>query len=142
MDGNTAIMSADQIDAGTTDGSALTPGALFRAGRLEAAITAANDAVRNTPNVIAHRLLLAELLLFAGRFERADTVLSAAEAIDPSIGLVASEFRHLLRGEIARRQTWQEGRVPEFIGDASPALGLSLKALTLLRENEDRKSVV
>ncbi|WP_419729084.1 type VI secretion system accessory protein TagJ [Lichenicola sp.] len=129
-------MSPDQIDAGTTDGSARTPGALFRAGHLEASITAANEAVRSSPNAIANRLLLAELLLFTGRFERADTVLAAAEAIDPSVGLVASEFRHLLRGEIARRQTWQEGRVPEFIGDASPALGLSLKALTLLREND------
>ena len=136
MDGNTAIMCPDQIDASATGGSAETAGSHFRAGRLEAAITAANEAVRRTPNAIEHRILLAELLLFARRFERADTVLAAAEGIDPSVGLVASEFRHLLRAEIARRQTWQEGRLPEFIGEASPSLALSLKALTLVREGD------
>ncbi|WP_239478622.1 type VI secretion system accessory protein TagJ [Lichenicola cladoniae] len=133
-------MCAAQNDAGASNEAAdmsNKPGSLFRAGHLEAAITAANDSVRRAPAVMEHRMLLAELLLFAGRFERADTVLAAAETIDPSLMLVASEFRHLLRAEIARQQTWNEGRVPEFVGEPTESLSLSLKALTLLREGDE-----
>lgn len=140
MKGNTGIMCAAQNDAGASNEAAdmsNTPGSLFRAGHLEAAITAANDSVRRAPAVMEHRMLLAELLLFAGRFDRADTVLAAAETIDPSLMLVASEFRHLLRAEIARQQTWNEGRVPEFVGEPTESLSLSLKALTLLREGNE-----
>lgn len=140
MNGNTGIMCAAQNDAGASNGVAdmsTTPGSLFRAGRLEAAITAANDSVRRAPGVMEHRMLLAELLLFAGRFERADTVLATAEKIDPSLMLVASEFRHLLRAEIARQQTWREGRVPEFVGEPTESLSLSLKVLTLARDGDE-----
>src|SRR4051812_32731776 len=91
-------------------------GTAFRAGTLDAALASANDAVRKSPGDINARVLLAELLIFAGNLERADRLLDAASAIDPSADVVIAEFRQLLRAEIARRQFWQQGRVPEILG--------------------------
>src|ERR1700734_2757722 len=59
-------------------------GTHFRDGRLADAIEAAGRAVKLQPGTAAPRVLLAELLLFTGNFARADTVLDAAEAADPS----------------------------------------------------------
>lgn len=124
---------------GAGDGSAPSGGvgALFRAGRLEEAVSLAGEIVRRAPGDVANRLLLAEILLFAGNAERADKVLDAAEAVDPSLGLYVSEFRHLLRAETVRRQTWREGRVPEFLGEPTEALQHTLRALAALRGGDE-----
>jgi protein involved in temperature-dependent protein secretion len=58
-------------------------GNLFREGRLAEAIAAADDAVKQQPGNAAAGVLLAEFLLFAGDFERADAVLTAAATVDP-----------------------------------------------------------
>src|SRR5271168_354881 len=61
-----------------------TAGELFHAGQLTAAIEAANAAVRNNPADFTKRLLLAELLVFAGNLQRADVILDAAARADPT----------------------------------------------------------
>jgi len=109
-------------------------GRLFREGKLADAVTAANAAVRKTPADIGVRVLLAELLLFSGNAERADTVLDACGDLDPTAAVVVAEFRQLLRGEMARRQLFSEGRVPEFLGEPTAAQRLALSALVALRE--------
>src|SRR5262245_35471792 len=108
-------------------------GRLFREGKLADAIAAANVAVRKTPTDIGARVLLAELLLFAGNVDRVDVVLDACTDLDPTAVLMVAEFRQLLRGETARRQLFSEGRVPEFLGEPSEAQRLSLAALVALR---------
>jgi type VI secretion system protein ImpE len=89
---------------------------LLRAGTLDAAVTAATDAVRNAPSDADARILLAELLILVGNLERADLLLDAAGALDPSAAVVVSEFRQLLRAETARRQFRRDGRMPEVVG--------------------------
>jgi type VI secretion system protein ImpE len=116
--------------------TAESAGALFRAGRLDAAIAAANAGVRNSPADLGNRLLLAELLLFARNIERADVILDAAARIDPTAAVAAAEFRQLLRAETARRQHRGEGRVPEFIGEPTPALRAALAAIVALRAGD------
>ena len=113
-----------------------TAGALFRAGKLTAAIEAANTAVRNKPGDFAERLLLAELLVFAGNLQRADVLLDAASKTDPTAAVVVAEFRQLLRADMARRQCLAEGRVPEFLGEPTPALRAALAALVALRAGD------
>ncbi|MBV8188059.1 MAG: SciE type virulence protein [Alphaproteobacteria bacterium] len=108
-------------------------GRLFREGKLGDAITAANAAVRKSPSDIGARVLLAELLLFAGNTDRVDVVLDACADLEPTAAVVVAEFRQLLRGEIARRQLFGEGRVPEFLGEPNAAQRLSLAALVALR---------
>jgi type VI secretion system protein ImpE len=123
----------DPFMANVTEGGASPADALdlFRAGRLRDAITAASSAVRDAPDAIGKRLFLAELLLFAEEFARADTALAVMEAFDASLARI-SPFRQLLRAETIRRQTWREARLPEFLGEPTPALTLSLKALVMI----------
>jgi type VI secretion system protein ImpE len=117
-----------------------TAGALFRAGRLTPAIEAANAILRHNPADIGGRLLLAELLVFNGDFERADTVLDAAAELDPVVTIGTAEFRQLLRAALARRQHAREGRLPEFLGELSPALRKSLAAQVALRAGDAREA--
>ena len=113
-----------------------TAGALFRAGRLAPAIEAANAGAAQEPDRSRRRVLLAELLLFAGNFERADTILDAAAELDPSAMVAIAEFRQLLRADLARRQLRRDGRVPEFLGDPTPALRASLAAFVAWRAGD------
>lgn len=117
-----------------------TAGALFRAGKLAPAIDAANAAVRKSPADLGGRVLLAELLVFAGNLERADTILDAAAQTDPTAMVAAAEFRQLLRAEIARRQLRSEGRVPEFLGEPTPALQASLAAAVAWRAGDTKEA--
>lgn len=113
-----------------------TAGALFHARKLGEAIAAANAEVRRKPGDLGARVLLAELLLFAGNLERADVILDAASQADPTAAIVVAEFRQLLRADIARRQLSRDGRVPEFLGDPTPALHATLAAQVALRAGD------
>jgi type VI secretion system protein ImpE len=118
--------------AAQTDG----PGALFREGKLAAAVEAAGAAVKKTPGDLAARVLLAELLLFTGNYERTDVILDAATSIDPEAVIVVAEFRQLLRAEIARRQFWRDGRVPEFLGEPTETQRLLMAASVSMRAGD------
>jgi type VI secretion system protein ImpE len=109
-------------------------GRLFREGNLPDALTAATASVRQAPADVGARILLAELLLFAGNIERADVVLDACAELDPTAAMVVAEFRQLLRGETARRQLFSAGRLPEFLGEPTAAHRLSLAAVVALRD--------
>ncbi|CAH2602714.1 Protein of avirulence locus ImpE [Rhodovastum atsumiense] len=118
------------------DTTAPEAGALFREGRLAEAVVAAGEAARRAPTDAGARILLAELLLLAGDPVRADAVLSAAAAIDPSALLVVAEFRQLLRAAMARRQVLGEGRLPDFLGEPVAAQRHLLQALVALRAGD------
>jgi type VI secretion system protein ImpE len=109
---------------------------LFRDGRLADAVAAAGAAVKAAPADLGQRVLLAEMLLFAGNLERADVILDAASQVDPSALTVVAEFRQLLRAETARRQLYRDGRVPEFLGEPEPTERASLAAFVALRAGD------
>ncbi|HTZ72069.1 MAG TPA: type VI secretion system accessory protein TagJ [Acetobacteraceae bacterium] len=111
-------------------------GSLFRAGKLTEAVAAASAAVKAAPGDLAARVLLAELLLFAGNIERADVILDAAADIDPQAAMVVAEFRQLLRAETARRQLRRDGRVPEFLGEPTPTMQLALAVQVAVRAGD------
>jgi type VI secretion system protein ImpE len=111
-------------------------GTLFQEGRLADAVEAAGEAVRAAPTDAGRRLLLAELLLYASNFERADAVLDGTAAVDPGSTLVVAEFRQLLRAATTRRQVLLEGRVPEFLGQPTAAQQHLLEALVAMRAGD------
>jgi type VI secretion system protein ImpE len=117
-------------------GTDQTAAALFHAGKLDDAVAAAQAALRKAPTDINARVLLGELLAFTGNLERADVVLDAASAIDPSTALVVAEFRQLIRADMARRQLFRDGRVPEFLADPTETQRLQLAALVALRAGD------
>jgi type VI secretion system protein ImpE len=113
-----------------------TAASLFRAGKLGEAVAAAQTALRKAPTDLNARVLLGELLAFSSNLERADVVLDAASAIDPSTALVVAEFRQLIRADMARRQLFRDGRVPEFLSDPTETQRLQLAALVALRAGD------
>jgi type VI secretion system protein ImpE len=117
-------------------GTDQTAASLFHAGRLDDAIAAAQAALRKAPTDLGARVLLGELLAFSGNLERADLVLDAASAIDPSTALVVAEFRQLIRADTARRQLFRDGRVPEFLADPTETQRLQLAALVAFRAGD------
>jgi type VI secretion system protein ImpE len=112
-------------------------GVLFHEGRLREAIAAAGEAVRRDTTSAAARLLLAELLLFDGNLERADTMLQTASNVDPSTALVVAEFRQLIRAALARREVAAEGRAPAFLGEPTVSQTHLLRARVALRSGDD-----
>jgi type VI secretion system protein ImpE len=109
---------------------------LLRAGKLADAVAAAQAVVRKAPTDLNARVMLAELLVFSGNLERADVLLDAASTIDPSASLVVAEFRQLIRADMARRQLFRDGRVPEFLSDPTETQRMQLAALVALRAGD------
>ena len=118
----------------------LTAASLLRAGKLADAIAASQAVLRKSPTNLDARVLLAELLIFSGNLERADTLMDAATAIDPTTSLVVAEYRQLLRAEMARRQLFVDGRVPEFLGEPTDAQRLQLAALVAMRAGDVKEA--
>jgi type VI secretion system protein ImpE len=114
---------------------------LYQAGKLQEAITAATTAVKQHPNELSRRGLLAELLCFAGDLERADLQLDVMGHQDPQAAMGIGLFRHLVRAEQARRQVYSQGRLPEFLEQPSPLLRIHLEASIHLREGRPAEAV-
>src|SRR5260370_21578902 len=92
-----------------------TAGGLFAARQLGPAIAAANADVRRNPGNLGGRVLLAELLVFAGNLDRADTILDAAATADPSPALVVAEFPHLPRADMSPRPPRPDRPLPQLL---------------------------
>jgi type VI secretion system protein ImpE len=111
-----------------------TPSALLENGALEEAIEALNLEVRKNPNDLNRRGALAELLCFAGNFDRADRLLDAMLQLDPRSALGIALFRQLIRAEEARQQFYTEGRLPEFLEAPTEHDQLYFRALVELKD--------
>lgn len=112
----------------------MTPYELYQQAKLDDAIELAVREVKSKPADVNGRLLLCDLLCFAHEFERADKQLDVISKQDPELTVGVSLYRQLIRGETARKQFYEQGRLPEFMEDVSPALQLHLRASIALRE--------
>ncbi len=113
-----------------------SPGDLLAAGNLTAAITAAEGAVKRAPGDLEARWLLAELLILIGETERADGQLDALISLEPRAAVAATPIRQLLRAEAARRQFFDEGRMPELLDGADEPVREQLRAFVQHRSGE------
>jgi type VI secretion system protein ImpE len=114
----------------------MNAGELFREGKLNAAVEAATADVKRRPTDIAARYTLCQLLCFTGDLERADTHLDAIASQDAQRAIVVAMTRQLIRAEQARRQFFDEGRLPEMLAKPSDAVRLHLEASICLREGK------
>jgi type VI secretion system protein ImpE len=112
----------------------MTASELYQAGQLNEAITAATAEVKKHPTDTDRRGFLFELLCFAGDWERADKQLETMVHQDPATAVGLSLFRQLVRAEVWRQQFYDEGRVPEVLGEPSPVFQLHFQASICLRE--------
>ncbi|MCS7466685.1 tetratricopeptide repeat protein [Stieleria sp. ICT_E10.1] len=113
-----------------------TPMELYEAGRLDEAVDASLAMVKAKPADVGLRFQLAELSCIAGNFERADKQLDTVTNQDPQAAIGAALLRQLVRAELARRECFFKGRVPEFLGEPSDKLKAHLQALTLYRSGD------
>jgi type VI secretion system protein ImpE len=114
----------------------MKPQELYEAGRLQDAVTAALEEVRQHPEDIGRRYFLCELLICTGNLERVDKQLDTLGSLDPKAMTVVALFRQLVRAEEARQQFWAEGRPPEVLAEMPPWMALLLKASIPCREGK------
>ena len=122
----------------------MTPTELFRAGRLQEAIEALGEEVRNNPLDAKRRTFLFELLCFAGDYDRAEKHLSILADNSQSAGMGALLYRSALHAEKIRQQMFTDrifptphkactrpssrmGQFGESFTDADPRIGGSLE---------------
>jgi type VI secretion system protein ImpE len=119
----------------------MSAGEHFQAGRLQEAIAAQNEEVRQHPEDAGRRAFLVELLCFTGNLTRADTLLDTVAHQHPKLAVGMSLFRHMIRAEQARQQFYTDGRLPEFLEQPTPLLRLHLEASIRLREGQPAEAV-
>lgn len=106
---------------------------LYKLGRIQEAIEAQTEEVKKSPNDVDKRGFLCELICFTGDLDRIDTHYDLISKQDPKSAVAITLNRQLLRAERARQQVFNEGRVPEFLGEPTPVLKMHLEATILIR---------
>ena len=109
---------------------------LFASGDLTAAISAVTAVVKKNPTDQQSRGLLAEFLCIAGELERADKLLDALGNQNVELAPALAMWRQVLRAEIARRDFYNSGRVPEFLDPPTPGIEKVLEASIALRDGD------
>lgn len=114
---------------------------LINEGKLDESIEAATEFVRNAPTNTGGREILAELFCLRGELERADKQSETIMLQQPQASMRSALMRQLIRAETARRECWNHGRVPEFLGEPDDVCHSTLKALVALRSNDAQGAV-
>jgi len=113
----------------------------YEAGRLNDALAASLQEVKAAPADTGRRGFLCTLACFVGDLERADKQLDLLGDQDPKAALGVALFRQLIRAEQARQQFFADGRLPEFLTDATPILKMHLEASIHLRDDRPEEAV-
>jgi type VI secretion system protein ImpE len=90
----------------------MTAAELFQSGKLQEAIEALGDEVRNSPLDSKRRTFLFELLCFAGEYDRAEKHLSILADSSQSAGMGALLYRSALHAERIRQQMFADRSFP------------------------------
>jgi type VI secretion system protein ImpE len=118
---------------------------LYRAGRLDEAISALGEALRSHPTDVRRRAFLFELLSFAGAYDRAEKQLDVLAGADRDAELGTLLYRSALHAERIRQDMFRTGDLPrggpaprpvrgtlngqpfEQLADADPRIGARLE---------------
>ncbi|MDH5545254.1 MAG: tetratricopeptide repeat protein [Gammaproteobacteria bacterium] len=109
---------------------------MLAAGQLREAIHEATRMVRESPFDLDARSLLVECLILACEYERADKQLDTIVHQHPESMGGVSLLRQLIRAEMARKDFYEKGRVPEFVDQPQDNVQQMLRASIFLREGE------
>ncbi|PZO74675.1 MAG: nitrogen fixation protein [Mesorhizobium amorphae] len=103
---------------------------------LEAALRLATEGVKAKPADTAARLLLIDVLVLSGDYERADRQADALAKLAPKDAVQLAILRGQIRGMDARAQWFGEGAVPSFPGGPTQADEAALRLAVALREGD------
>ncbi|TVQ55903.1 MAG: SciE type virulence protein [Phycisphaerales bacterium] len=109
----------------------------FQTGRLREALRTAVEEVRDDPTDLDKRFLLAQLLCFAGDFERADKQCEVITQQDAEAVVVTNLLRQLIRAESNRQSFFTDGRLPDFITPPSDAMKMRIEVSVLIRDGDE-----
>lgn len=107
---------------------------LLDAGQLTAAIEQVTGEVKNKPTDASLRLLLFELLCFAGDFNRAEKQLDVVGHQDAKIDLGVQVYRNNIKAERDRRRLFSEGLQPHFLSEPPEYVDRQLEAVNQFRQ--------
>jgi len=113
---------------------------LFTSGDLSGAIALLTEAVKKGPTDQESRGLLAEMLCLAGELERADKQLEVLGNQDSAAAPALAMFRQVVRAALARQECFDQGRVPEFVGEPTTQLEKYLEAMVNLRGGDSGRA--
>ena len=108
--------------------------ALLAQGALGAAIETQTAIVRQRAGDSDARALLADLLCFAGEFERADKQLDVISSQRTELAVPVALSRQLIRAALVRRDVFENGRAPETLAGADGTIQAALRVLLELRQ--------
>jgi type VI secretion system protein ImpE len=111
-----------------TDPKSLAEAAV-RGGDPKGALAHLTAAVRASPNQVALRIFLAQLLCVLGQWERAHTQLNVAADLDASTGPMRETVGYAIRSELVRAKVFAGQRTPMVIGEPLPWLAQLLESL-------------
>lgn len=109
----------------------MTPEELVRAGNVDDALVALQNAVKAKPADPKLRVFLFQLLCVAGKWERAMTQLNVAADMDPATLLMAQVCRPALNCEALRAQIFAGKRMPVVLGEPTEWMGWLFQAASL-----------
>jgi type VI secretion system protein ImpE len=107
---------------------------LIQEGHLEEGLAALQAEVKARPTDAEKRFELGELLVLLGDWARADNQLDLVSTQEPSFGVLVALMRQLIRGEVARKEVFDQGRAPELVGEVSGEITSALRRLLDLRD--------
>jgi len=107
---------------------------LIQAGRLSEARAQLTAEVKAAPSDSGKRTLLFQVLAFLGEWEKAERHLDMVAALDPRSAMGVQVYKDAINAEKERRAVMAGQRLPGFITDTPPYLGLYLTAWGKLRE--------
>lgn len=112
---------------------------LYKAGRLDEAIAALGESVRNDPMDTRRRTFLFELLCFAGQLDRAEKQLDVLARGGSEAEMGALLYRAALHAERLRRDVFAPGGMPPSAATPSPVRGtLNGEAFARLQDADPR----
>lgn len=92
--------------------------------------------VRAAPSDMPARLALAEALILAGAFDRAEGQLLTLSKLDATAPVRIARLRHLLRAEVARHAWYSDGAVPSLVAAPAAAQQAALGIMVALRAGD------
>ncbi|MGH1485299.1 MAG: type VI secretion system accessory protein TagJ [Cellvibrionaceae bacterium] len=121
--------------------SSLSAEEYFQQGKLDLAMSAAAEQVRDNPDDEQVRTFFVELLCVKGEYERADAQLNALMTLKPDLALAVATWRQLIHAAQIRSDVYQLKAKPEVIDTPTDSIKNALDILVALDEkDEDRIS--
>lgn len=112
----------------------------YHNGDLDAALDAIAEELRRAPQDAAKRAFFVELLCLRGDFEKAERQLQTLLSLAPDTLITVGTWRQLIHAAQARRDVFEQGRVPDFVDGPSERLTQHLELLVALRDGKPTRA--